>query len=321
MNMIRKLAVVAIVTVSFTGRADYVLSLASGGSANVSASPGQVLTIDASLTSDAGDTHNSAIFRLTSSVSGLSYESYRWEAPYRNSTLDDDSKPLLALLPVALTAATLQGGGYPPDTVDFELSNVAGDPGNFGVGKLVSVVLRIPLDYKGPAAITLSAVPDAIANGFDLIPTTVASPLTINVSGPPLGTYALWRAQHFGADAQGLGVPEADPDGDGLSNRLEYVFASDPLQPGGRGNLPASAVEGGRFRLRYTRPSDPTDLAFGYEISGDLRTWRPAVKDVDYRLISSLADGTGGTAVTLEFAASLHAPLFARVRINHSPAP
>lgn len=49
-----------------------------------------------------------------------------------------------------------------------------------------------------------------------------------------VGTLASWRATHFAGpdllDAD-VGVPMADPDGDGMPNLVEYAFNTDPLVP------------------------------------------------------------------------------------------
>jgi len=157
------------------------MSLSSGGASSVTVSPGQTVILDVVVTSTAAESHNSAIFRLIASAPGLVYQSYTWQAPYLNGTLDDDSKPLIRDLPSVLSATTLQGLGYPADTADVELSNVTGDGSGFTNGTLVQLVLRVPADYQGPGSITITAVPSAIASGFALIPTTVAGSFNITV--------------------------------------------------------------------------------------------------------------------------------------------
>ena len=106
---------------------------------------------------------------------------------------------------------------------------------------------------------------------------TQFSPWTLSsLTPPPLPTtFANWR-QGFFTSAE-LANPAisgdfADPDGDSLSNLLEYAFHSDPKQPSAA-NLPYSVMEPLYFSLIYTRALAPTDLTFTIEESSDLITW------------------------------------------------
>lgn len=79
-----------------------------------------------------------------------------------------------------------------------------------------------------------------------------------------------WEREHFGAPGTALGAPEADPDGDGMSNFAEYVAGTDPLnandvlrlgRPQIRGSdiiVTFSSVVGRCYRLEQT-----SDLSSG----------------------------------------------------------
>lgn len=59
-------------------------------------------------------------------------------------------------------------------------------------------------------------------------PTPVSEPAPLHFA---IGEFARWRAGHFGADEvmdEAVAGPDADPDGDGLSNLLEYALGGDP---------------------------------------------------------------------------------------------
>lgn len=179
-------AVCALTVLSYCGNAtaDYVLTPRSGGSGSAIVGRGRTLNLNLGLTSDSSDTHTSAIFRVVFSSPGLTYQSYLWQAPYSNTSGDDDSTPRAEQLPVTLTADTLSGPSFPPGVVDVELSNVV-ESGTFGQGSLVTLTLGVPAGYTGPDSITISAAPDTFANGFDEIVTTAGPPFTLTIVPEP----------------------------------------------------------------------------------------------------------------------------------------
>lgn len=87
-------------------------------------------------------------------------------------------------------------------------------------------------------------------------------------------TFADWIAQ-FDLEAGEQGA-EADPDGDGVSNLLEYALAGDPTVPG-TATLPRTEVvsEGGNDYLALIIDSIPlaSGISFVVEVSSDLQTW------------------------------------------------
>jgi hypothetical protein len=87
---------------------------------------------------------------------------------------------------------------------------------------------------------------------------------------PPLETqgtsYVAWSALH------GIGSPDEDADGDGLSNLFEYALATDPNlpEPGSSAHL---IREGSLLYLDMTIVARP-DLVVTLESSADLRQWQ-----------------------------------------------
>lgn len=90
----------------------------------------------------------------------------------------------------------------------------------------------------------------------------------------PLTTYASWAASYSltGADA----LPTADPDGDGLTNLLEYAFGSNPKAADVTAGARLCTVISGGVRylgLSYQRPygpNAPQDITYAVQRSVDL---------------------------------------------------
>ncbi len=98
--------------------------------------------------------------------------------------------------------------------------------------------------------------------------------------------YALWLSSFGLSDEAG-----DDPDADGLSNELEFIFNSDPLDAG--------ALSGPQVRLQsdlgrvleYQGRLDLGGLQTWMEFSQDLRTWHPLDVPETAMLVTPLADG------------------------------
>ena len=91
--------------------------------------------------------------------------------------------------------------------------------------------------------------------------------------------FGLWQASHFtAAELADLSVSgfDADPDGDGLNNLLEYAIGTDPHGSGVGGRFAAGlAPDNGAVYLTVTALKNPvaTDVQFGAEVSADLASW------------------------------------------------
>ncbi|MEK7951309.1 InlB B-repeat-containing protein [Luteolibacter soli] len=99
----------------------------------------------------------------------------------------------------------------------------------------------------------------------------------------PAGGYNQWVSDHF--TEQEIGDPaivgqDADPDGDGMVNVIEYAFGSEPRE--GDPDLDLARVTpevveiGGkkRLRLRFTLPEFiPADVLYEVEVTNDLGGW------------------------------------------------
>lgn len=99
-------------------------------------------------------------------------------------------------------------------------------------------------------------------------------------------TLGQWKQAKFSAaeladpDVSG---EEADPDGDGIGNELEYLLGFEPMTADPLTARPRAAVEGGYFTLTFSRYRLAADRTLVVEFSPDLLQWSaapPAVEPV-----------------------------------------
>lgn len=98
-----------------------------------------------------------------------------------------------------------------------------------------------------------------------------------------------WAAFHFTASELEdplIGGPLADPDGDGMTNLLEYALGSDPKSPAPAPLAIQLAAD--RWHFTYERPTDRADIAYVVEVSTDLQNW--TTSGVTHESIASTAD-------------------------------
>jgi dienelactone hydrolase len=144
---------------------------------------------------------------------------------------------------------------------------------------------------------------------------------------PPASPMAEWRSIHFWG-AETAGAPEADPDGDGLPNLVEYGLGLDPWSPARTGLPRPAAVQTNNNRflaLTFTRVMLATDLSYMVETSSNLLQWAAGST---YAGTNSPADsglttevsraGTGLESVTVRdlTPAGTATPRFLRLRLQ-----
>ena len=139
--------------------------------------------------------------------------------------------------------------------------------------------------------------------------------------------YAAWLdAQAALADS----APDADPDGDGVPNLLEYILGGDPASGRSRHLLPSLAVvpeAPETLQFSFTRnPASVADTYLFLDYSFDLVTWHQLeigeeAGESDVHDVSYTVGGTGDDAdlITVTLPRGTTARLFARLRVNFIP--
>ena len=150
--------------------------------------------------------------------------------------------------------------------ITWGFSSYGGTGGPANIGALV-VPLTLPLTLHVRLAATAPA--GAVAGNLT-ISSTDATTQTVALSGtvtdePTYTHQELWRFTNFGSYTSDASAADAaDPDGDGMSNLLEYALGTDPNNSG---VIPAVlALNGANLEYTYTRSTEAKDNGVTYQI-------------------------------------------------------
>ena len=121
---------------------------------------------------------------------------------------------------------------------------------------------------------------------------STTSAVNVTVTLTPLNS---WLGQKFGANAGDPAIAglDADPDGDGLKNLLEYAFNSNPLA-GEAAVFPTVGFDGVNVTITYQRNLNASDLTWLVQETTDFINWNPAsVTETVLSDFRQYADGSG----------------------------
>ena len=170
----------------------------------------------------------------------------------------------LASAPAGHQPLTISGSLSFANGARVELTLLEGvEPGTYTLANMASgfsgtlPALNLPSGWTGDIAAVGVALQVTLAQA-------VASPI------------AIWRQQYFGTtEPTGMAAYDADPDGDGVPNLLEYALGGDPLSPNSA-LLPQPMMSGNRLSLVVSRIADP-NLLYLVEATATLtaESWTP----------------------------------------------
>ena len=121
------------------------------------------------------------------------------------------------------------------------------------------------------------------------------------------GPYDVWKAANFTAAElldPNISGDDADPDGDGRSNILEYALGSNPrVFDAPTTNEPQFSMVDGKVAITYARNIAAADLIYRVEVSTDMVTWSYGAAVVGF-----IEEGAGETfrGVTISDLTSLN---------------
>lgn len=157
------------------------------------------------------------------------------------------------------------------------------------------------------ATVQITPVADSIAQGDRTVVLSVATDYSLSAGAPASGIVTIadkpfdaWRFSNFTslelASSHQSG-DNADPDGDGLSNLLEYALNADPKTPDAPTRAPTVGAVADRLTLTYSRPTYAPDITYTVEWSADLQTWSsgPAVTET----VGATDNGNGTSTIVV----------------------
>jgi endonuclease I len=211
-------------------------------------------------------------YRTTASAPGSSYDTDSWEPR-------DADKGVVAR--AAFYMATRYDGAD-ADVPDLELSETP-DAATYHFGKLATLLAwnrRFP-PTSGEQARNQKVFTDYQHNRNPFIDRAdFADSVFLGVM--PEQAWASLRFSPQELLSPAISGDTTDPDGDGLANLLEYVFATDPRQSNSAAVITASAAIVGNVRyidLNFPHNRYASDVSFSYESSADCASWVTAAAE------------------------------------------
>jgi hypothetical protein len=219
---------------------------------------------------------------VTSDLAGVEYGIAWYSQPTITIAATDASASELGLGMGAFTL-TRSGSTAAALTVGYTLSGTAtagadyqtlSGSATFGVG-------------ASTVTVDIQSLADSLAEGDESVTLTIAPDMNYSVGAANSATVVIadlpidaWRFSKFTAaelaDAN-LSGDEADFDGDGIRNLMEYALALEPKTSATNGVPTASLRPSGALALTYRKVKSAADISYIVEVGNDAGVWNSGV--------------------------------------------
>lgn len=135
------------------------------------------------------------------------------------------------------------------------------------------------------------------------------------ISTPAQSQYLTYLSG-YGLTSQSATDVAADPDNDGISNLLEYAFASNPNQSSVT-NLPVVGTTNGYLSITFTQQIPPTDLYYTVQVSSDMVTWTSGPGSTTQLSVTPIDSTTQRVTVRDNVLVTTSPNRFIRVNVKH----
>lgn len=191
---------------------------------------------------------------------------------------------------VTIVASTTTASEHTGASADFTLARTGAAMKALTVPITLGGTAQAGVDYQtvpteitlpvGQSGVPLTIVPlaDDVAEGTETVRINLGASSLFDAGTPSWAEASFldkpaddWRYERFGAQANNPAISgdNADPDGDGMPNLLEYAVGRNPLQPSAHG-LPGPDLTDGRLSVRAEKNPAASDLDWSAEVSGTL---------------------------------------------------
>ncbi len=145
----------------------------------------------------------------------------------------------------------------------------------------------------GDGVMTQTVTDDVAADGSRFLRVAVVYTGEVIEPPPPPEGYTDWAGQFFSGDElndPAVSGPNADPDGDGVRNLMEYALGGDPQVPNTamKPVVTTEAGEGGDFlNIHFPRMRDAAGIVYKVQASANLASWETIWSSADHPYTST----------------------------------